>query len=543
MSTSPVLGIPYIVSQQSQPEVTHNDALNRFQVMLAAGVLEVGRNTPPISPEEGDTYIVGPSPTGAWAGRPNVITGFFSSQWVFIPGNDSNGTPIAMGPKHEGLQIWSKPDNTTYVWTDLGVSPGNLSWQVLPSDIAEINDLSDTAIVTPQEGDILVYRDGLWKNIPRGMVFVTSKDDLPAAVAGVITLAANTTYQVVAGFSLGTDRIAWADGASLKGVESINLTLSYSGSGDMFTFVDTTARISYITLDAPSGRLYNWTDTTTKIGRFHDVTVLSCNKVGIFNGTSGILRFTNHSPASITTDGLEFTGNFRSFLWEVSASTVAAGALFNLGTSTFDSFIASTTLATLNGSSNLISGATGSANINAGGSGLIEVMRTSGTGTPLSGISVQDARWEFRSNDDIANTRPDSLLSMQSNATNTVISSVGVPVLVAGTWVVQGTSQFTGTTAGRSTYNGGKNARLPIFFSITVQPASGVGISISALVAINGSVVPASKITDTADSGNPTSISVPWQYTFQTSDYVEIFVQNNTNTNDLLVSTAIARVN
>ena len=543
MTTSAILGIPYISSQQSQPDVTHNQAVSLLQIMLAGGAITIGDNTPPGSPEEGDVYVVGESPTGLWAGRANTIAGFFLNQWLFIPGNDSSGTPITMGPDQEGLQIWSNTDDATFIWTDLGVSPGLLTWQALPTNITQFALLTDTNIVSPQEGDVVVYRDGLWANVPVGTIFITQLSDLPAAVAGNITLVAGKSYIQTASFSLGTDKVVWSDSTAYKAIDSLVVTLDYTGTGDMFTFVDTTARISNIALDAPNGRLYNWTDTVAKIGRFHDITVISCDKVGLFTGVAGILRFTNHSPASITTDGLEFVGNFRSFIWEVSATTIEAGAIFNLGTATFDSFIGDSILSTINGSSNLLSGASGSANINAGGSGLMNVMRISGAGTPLSGISVDDALWEFRSNDDIPDTRPDGLLSMQSNASATTINTAGTPELVNGTWVVERSSQFTGTTGGRLTYDGGKDATLPITGSFTVEPVSGGAVNISIEVAIGGSVIANSKRTANSSAGNPTSITVPWQEVFSTATFVEYFVTNETSTVNILVSSAVGRVN
>lgn len=115
MTTSADLGIYYLAGQQAQPEIIHNSALNQFQVLLS-GVISVGLNTPPGSPAQGDTYILGASPTGAWAGRANCLAGYFGTGWVFVPGNDSGGTPIAMGARQEGLRIWSKADDKTYVW-------------------------------------------------------------------------------------------------------------------------------------------------------------------------------------------------------------------------------------------------------------------------------------------------------------------------------------------------------------------------------------------------------------------------------------------
>jgi hypothetical protein len=373
-------------------------------------------------------------------------------------------------------------------------------------------------------------------------IVVNELSDFPAPVSGVITLLDDREYLLINDVSLGTNRLVF-NNSVVKGTESTLITLTYTGTGDMFTVSDKTVRVANMTISCANGRIWNWTCTSLSVMRMNDVSIGACDKFGLFTGVSGILRFTNVSPAAITTDGLEFVGDFDSLLYEVSASTVNGGALFNLGTATFDSFIADTILATLAGGTNLISGAASSANINSGGIGLINTMRISGAGTPLSGISVDDALWEFRHNDDIPDTRPDGLLSMQSNATNTVIAASGTPVLVAGTWVVERSSQMTGTTAGRLTYNGGKNATLPITTSVTVVPASGGSIDVSAEIAVDGTVVPGSKRTSAAASGTPTSITIPWQEVLTTGKFVEVFVTNEDTTVDLLVSSAIHRVN
>jgi hypothetical protein len=115
MATTPDLGIPYIANQQNQPEVTHNEALNLLQV-LANGVASRAVNTPPGGPAQGDAYIIGAAPTGAWAGRSNALAAWFGTAWVFLPGDDSEGTPIAMGARQEGLSVWVRDENIFYTW-------------------------------------------------------------------------------------------------------------------------------------------------------------------------------------------------------------------------------------------------------------------------------------------------------------------------------------------------------------------------------------------------------------------------------------------
>jgi hypothetical protein len=129
MTTSAKLGIPYIASSQSQPEVTHNDAIAMIQVLLARGVLQRGLNTPPSTPINGDAYIVGTSPTGIWVGKDNCIAAYYQDQWYYVPGFDSSGTQITMGSDQIGLMVYSISESDFYVWAEDGGSPSTFSWQ------------------------------------------------------------------------------------------------------------------------------------------------------------------------------------------------------------------------------------------------------------------------------------------------------------------------------------------------------------------------------------------------------------------------------
>jgi hypothetical protein len=71
MSTIPRLALPYILNQQAQKEVTHAAGLNRLDALVQPVVQQVSLNTPPGSPADGQCWIIGTTPTGAWAGQAN----------------------------------------------------------------------------------------------------------------------------------------------------------------------------------------------------------------------------------------------------------------------------------------------------------------------------------------------------------------------------------------------------------------------------------------------------------------------------------------
>ena len=103
MST-PRLGLPYIHVQQAQKEVAHSEGLVRLDALVQAVVQQIGLNTPPGSPAEGACWIVGPSPTGAWAGQANRLAQRIGGAWRFyVPAS--------------GWRVWDLATQQDWAWT------------------------------------------------------------------------------------------------------------------------------------------------------------------------------------------------------------------------------------------------------------------------------------------------------------------------------------------------------------------------------------------------------------------------------------------
>lgn len=113
MTTSPKLGIPFVSGQQNQPEVTHNQAVVLLQALLA-GVIGT-LNAPPGSPADGDSYIIGTSPSGVWSTRANKIAVYYGG-WLYVPGLDSDGAEMPMGAEQAGLSVYSVGDGGQRAW-------------------------------------------------------------------------------------------------------------------------------------------------------------------------------------------------------------------------------------------------------------------------------------------------------------------------------------------------------------------------------------------------------------------------------------------
>ena len=378
-------------------------------------------------------------------------------------------------------------------------------------------------------------------------VTVNVEADFPTAVSGVITLAANTVYLIANDVSTAS-RFVLSDGTSIVGHSAISPTLTYTGSATMFTGVDTSNTFAAVRFDCPSAKVFDISDTaggTRQVGIL-DMNILSCDSVGTF-GNLLALSISNSAALSVATTGIDITGSNWSILSISKWANVSSSATFvgiDLGTSIHKNVELENLFFNVSNAGAIgVSGLSSSGNMTANTLGVISNSGFIGGMQELSGLNVSDIRWNFSGNTGIADSRTDGLLSMQGNATNTVITVAGTPVLVAGTWVVELDSQMTGTTGGRLTFDPERPGKLPITAQVSVAPSSGTNIAMAAYVAIDGTIVANSKGEGTASSGSPTSITIPWQRAFSNAQFLEVFVANEDNTTDLLVSSAKLRVN
>ncbi len=101
---SPNLLLPYLQPSQAQKHVTHNEAIERLDV-LAQLVLEAFATvTPPASPVEGEAHGIATGATDAWSGQDGRIAAWLGGAWVFIVPQD-------------GWRAWSRSDGALRVWT------------------------------------------------------------------------------------------------------------------------------------------------------------------------------------------------------------------------------------------------------------------------------------------------------------------------------------------------------------------------------------------------------------------------------------------
>ena len=119
--TSPNLDLPFLI--QAQKHVTHNEALERLDLVVQLVVQAFGAATPPGAPVNGQIWALGAVPSGAWAGQGGKLAARLDGQWMFVE-------------PRSGWRAWSIGD------TQLRVFHGG-AWQVLP-----LNQLAGLGIGT-----------------------------------------------------------------------------------------------------------------------------------------------------------------------------------------------------------------------------------------------------------------------------------------------------------------------------------------------------------------------------------------------------------
>lgn len=177
-----------------------NSNLRGLDTLVQLAVLDKDLAAPPISPLDGDRYIVASSPTGAWAGHAGHVAAFFSGAWIFYV------------PK-EGWISWASDENRSYAYDGAawilyvggsadwlsqylllagrsggqivgsGATPtgGNVDDVTITGRIFAGNNIGSTAY---QANQILKIINSITAGVPNPAIFVTQLNSLTGTAVG-----------------------------------------------------------------------------------------------------------------------------------------------------------------------------------------------------------------------------------------------------------------------------------------------------------------------------------------------------------------------
>ena len=116
---SPNLKLPLVQAAQSQKHITVNQALQALDVLSQMAAFSRNETTPPISPENGDRYLIPANASGDWADHEHYIAVWLYNSWLYFPPRD-------------GWRLWIIDEERLLVFI-------NGSWVALPLSVAQLD--------------------------------------------------------------------------------------------------------------------------------------------------------------------------------------------------------------------------------------------------------------------------------------------------------------------------------------------------------------------------------------------------------------------
>jgi hypothetical protein len=401
-------------------------------------------------------------------------------------------------------------------------------------------DASTTWLLNDTKEMITVSSDGTnWNIVASGpiktrnnFVLVQSTADLPAPVAGVVTLVAGVTYEIN-GTIVMTNKIN-LNGCYLIGKDANNDKLIYTpGSGELFTGTKGgTVKNLTLVANTTGSKLFNLDMGATDNLIFRDNIVASCKDIGRVKGGYvvffSVVQYTNNSSGIIYENNanllLDNTAWFPTNSGTFEKLTGTFGVIEKLGGFSHGLSTNSAVSLDVSGITSITDAAT------------FKNTAMMGTGTRVNGTF--SGKWEVEApgitteKDDVATG---NLYLTASTATN--FSGANVPTKVLCTTSAVGLFRVSSPTDNRLVYTGTKNRRFAITGSVSVT-AQSANKYFSFYIYKNGVKLPESeqamRLSTGVDKG---SLTITCTVQLSTNDYIEIWAANTSDGSSMTVET------
>lgn len=366
------------------------------------------------------------------------------------------------------------------------------------------------------------------------IVFVSSVSDLPTASGGVITLADNITYFFTTTVDLLGSRFVCGVNTTILGASSENCRIKSTGlTGTALITSVYSLPIRNITIEADVALNLDGDGTTTALDWF-GVNFTDCATVGTIKDYSNFIMADSAflNSGGLTFDGTIGTVGFSQCLFDVNGtntafilpSTLTISRRFRI---IYSSFVVGTGQTALNVNT--------SATIPTEGY-ILDTVNFAGGGTYNTGVQYDDNKALFVNCKGINNSDSIANYYMSDNATVTNVITVATPLKIAGTTTANSINQKFTHTNNRATYTGAINRNFKVTATVSVTSAS-ANDQIGFYIAKNGTVITESEMYVTTNaSARAESVTIQTITSLITNDYVETWVENDTDASDVTVT-------
>ena len=362
-------------------------------------------------------------------------------------------------------------------------------------------------------------------------VLVKSESDLPAPVAGVITLTANTLYEINGTVNV-TNKINLNE-CTMMGMDHMNDKLVYTqSSGELFTGANG-GTLKMLTVMAPvsGAKLFNIDAATAN----KNIIVQNC----VFAGTNNLGSIKNSTGYLLFTDMI-FTYNTNGISLENITKVHLNNLYFtNTNYNTFVSFVGTfETIRIAGGSAHSILAQNAKVYDISGISSIeigdLKAVLFHGDGSYV--IGTFSKQWEVETHG--LPTQKDREAGGNIYITTPIanpIAFANVPEKISGTTTAVNLFRMTAPVSNRLVYTGTKTRYFSAIASVSISSAAS-SKNFSFYIAKNGVVLPESKQTlRMSSSTDKGSLTISCNVELAPNDYVEVFVENNTDLTGITV--------
>ena len=365
--------------------------------------------------------------------------------------------------------------------------------------------------------------------------FVSSADDLPPAIDGVISIPDKSHLLILGSVDLNGYRLLLEGTASLSGTSSETSYLTSTGLPENIPLITASASLPIRTLTIQNiHTLFNYDGAGDERAIDWDAfNIINVSNVGTIANAQNFIWL---NSALFNSYKMVFDGSIDTVgLTGCAIVADSAGSMLQFAsTLTINRRVKIVSSAAVMGDASTVAldFVSGVSIPNSGC--ILTDCSFSGLGVGTQGISEDDIRARFTANTGIENSAYVGSMYMQDNLVATVIAETNTAVKVAGTTTEGIFNRSFVHASNRLTYQGDPT----LFFNVTavLSLTSGNNNKIGIYVGKNDTAITSSELYINTDAGGRfENVTVTTPVQLATNDYIEVFVENDTSTSNITV--------